>query len=81
MGITKKTIFIYKCDLCKAECAEDDTRIKIELNKGDGRDVGPAYLHGTLRVNQPYGTDNGIVCKQCKFTWLKKYLSEVKENK
>lgn len=74
MGITTKEIDIATCDICKAECGEADGNITIKVNDGDGRDVGPATINGKLVFNQPYGCQDGIVCRRCKLRFLFRYL-------
>lgn len=76
MGITTKTLQYCYCDLCNKRCGPADTRIVIEVYPGDGRDVGPGYLHGELKLDIPYGVSNGIVCKDCKIEWLRAYLEQ-----
>lgn len=70
----KVTLEIVKCtcDICGAECNEEDSKIEIKVNNGDERGVGSAYIYSTLRFEQHYGCSNGIVCNICK----KKYLAE-----
>ena len=75
MGISTKTITEITCDLCGAECSASDGAIYIKVNGGDGRDVGPATLTAVFRFDQPYGVQGGIICKACKFKWLRIYLA------
>ena len=63
------------CDICKMPCGKDDGKILIQVNAGDGRDVGPATINGLLQFNQPYGVSRGIVCRSCKKAWLTRYVS------
>lgn len=77
MGIVEKTVRICTCDVCQQPCGEQDGNIKIQVNSGDGRDVGPAHIHGALRFDQPYGCVNGIVCSRCKLEWLKRYVNDL----
>ena len=74
MGIAKKTIEVCTCDLCGSECGRHDGTIQIEVYPGDGRDVGPGHIIAEFRVHIPYQASNGIVCKQCKIDWLRKYV-------
>ena len=76
MGISTKTITVCTCDICGAECSMTDNEIYVQVNGGDGRDVGPAYVYGDLLFCQPYSVDKGVVCKACKIKWLKRYIAE-----
>lgn len=75
MGITTKTVRECTCDVCGKACGEHEGKISIQVNNGDGRDVGPATINGTLTFNQPYGCATGIVCEACKLKWLNVYLN------
>ena len=76
MGIEQKTITIVTCDICGNQCGKDDGAISIQVNGGDGRDVGPATIDGELRFTQPYGVSNGIICRACKVKWLRQYIEQ-----
>lgn len=76
MGIKTHTVTVATCDMCHAECGGTDGEIRIQVNNGDGRDVGPAFVSGELRFDQPYGVSGGILCQACKFKWLRKYLEQ-----
>ena len=75
MGISTKTVTEITCDLCGAECSVFYGVIDIQVNGGDGRDVGPATLTAAFRFDQPYGVQGGIICEACKFKWLRIYLA------
>ena len=75
MGISTKAITEITCDLCGEECGAFDGAIDIQVNSGDGRDVGPATLTAVFRFDQPYGVHGGIICKACKFKWLRAYIA------
>lgn len=77
MGIVEKTVRAVTCDVCQKPCGEHGGDIRIQVNGGDGRDVGPAHIYGSLRFVQPYGCTKGIVCKACKLEWLKRYVIEL----
>ena len=74
MGIKRTVVISASCDVCGNECQPDDSDVQIRVNNGDGRDVGPAYIHGRLEFDQPYGVYGGIVCKTCQIKWLKQYI-------
>jgi len=74
MGIKRTVIISTSCDVCGNECQPDDSDVQIRVNNGDGRDVGPAYIHGRLEFDQPYGASGGIVCKTCQNKWLKQNI-------
>lgn len=74
MGIVTKTVTICTCDICGENCSLNEDLVVIKVNNGDGRDVGPAYIEGNLVYKQPYGTQDGIICKSCKLKYLKKYV-------
>lgn len=78
MGVKKTTITEITCDICGKECGESDGSIRVMVNNGDGRDVGPAYVTGELRFSQPYGVTNGIICRDCKLEYLADYLSQLR---
>lgn len=77
MGVVKKTVVDVTCDVCKQACGESDGEVSIQVHGGDGRDVGPTYIYGTLRFHNPYVCDKGIVCKKCKFEWLSRYAGQL----
>lgn len=77
MGINKTVVTTYTCDLCHSECNESDSKIYIQVNGGDGRDVGPAYIEGALSFTQPYGVSGGILCRSCKKKFLEEYLKTI----
>lgn len=62
--------------ICRVDTIQesDDGDVQIRVNNGDGKDVGPAYIHGRLEFDQPYGVSGGIVCKTCQIEWLKQYI-------
>lgn len=74
MGIETKNIEIVTCDICQNTCGKDEGKITIQVNSGDGRDVGPATINGEITFTQPYGVSNGLVCRECKSRWLTEYL-------
>jgi hypothetical protein len=78
MGVITRTIKDATCDICMAECGEYDGDIEVRVNNGDGKDVGPAYITGTLRFYQPYGVSSGILCRACKLKFLTRYLNELR---
>ena len=75
MGISTRTVTEISCDLCAVECSASDGVIDIQINSGDGRDVGPATLTAAFRLDVPYGVSGGIICKACKLKWLGIYLT------
>ena len=77
MGVTRREVVEVNCDICGRDCAENDGDINIQVNGGDGRDVGPATIKATLRFNQPYGCSGGIVCVQCKHKYLAEYVAKL----
>lgn len=76
MGINRVTTVVCACDLCGSECGPAETRFIVEVHPGDGRDVGPGYLHGELKVDLPYRVNNGIVCEACKVKWMRQYIAD-----
>lgn len=74
MGIKVKTVEEVTCDLCGNDCRKGDGKIEIQINNGDGRDVGPGFIRAEFRSFQPYGVNDGIVCAPCKMKWLRKYV-------
>ena len=76
MGIQTKTMTVCTCDLCGAACRLNDGDVRIQVHPGDGRDVGPGFMHATMSVDLPYRVNKGIVCRSCKVKWLRAYLTE-----
>lgn len=76
MGVKTETVRTVTCDICHKECGERDGDISIQVNSGDGRDVGPAMIFGRLQFDQPYGCQNGIICTECKIKYLSLYVRE-----
>ena len=79
MARTVTTTETWTCDLCKGPAVPADQQLAVEVYPGDGRDVGPGYLHGALYVDIPYMVDRGIACKACKIKLLKKYLATLEK--
>lgn len=80
MGVITKTVELCTCDMCGAECDRDDGDVVVQVNSGDGRDVGPAFVWATLCFYQPYRCAIGIVCHTCKIKWLKRYMEQEKSH-
>ena len=76
MGIKQVTITTCTCDVCGEDCAKDESALKIQINSGDGRDVGPSYIYAKISVEHPYGCSNGIVCRKCQKEWFSHYFKE-----
>lgn len=76
MGIKTQTVMTCTCDMCHAECGQWDGEIKIQVDGGDGRDVGPGYIKGSLKVTLPYRVSDGIICHDCKIKWLAAYVAQ-----
>lgn len=70
------TKIVYNCDWCGCTCEKEDGRVTIEMAPGDGRDVEPSFIHAEFQLVIPYAISNGIICRQCKLTALKRYVSE-----
>lgn len=77
MGIRTISQVVITCDICESECGEKDGQINIQVNGGDGRDVGPATVEGNISFFQPYGVSDGIICVACKKKWLTKYVESL----
>lgn len=72
-----QTITTCTCDLCGNECAEAEGTVEIQIDGGDGRDVGPGFIRGCFAVFLPYGVDGvdgGEVCRTCLLKWLGVYV-------
>lgn len=72
--MAKKTQTVTTCDLCGDECSETDNLIEIQVDGGDGRDVGPSLIRGQVAVFLPYRTERGDICKPCLLRWLGVYV-------
>lgn len=77
MGIQTKTVTECTCDVCGNACRPDDTKLRVQINGGDGRDVGPSEIYATVMVNHPYRCDKGVVCKACQKKWLQRYINTI----
>jgi hypothetical protein len=73
--MAERTVVTYTCDLCESDCLASDREIAIKISNGDGRDVGPGFIRGTMGVFLPYEVSNGHLCKQCMRDWLTKWLA------
>jgi hypothetical protein len=76
MGIKISTVTTCTCDICTAECRQDDRRIIIDVKPAE-RDVGPSQITGSILYNEPYGSRDGYICKECKIRYLKQYIKEL----
>ena len=74
MAKKTQTITTYTCDLCGSECDEIDGIVEIQVDSGDGRDIGPGYIRGRIAAYLPYRADRGEVCKPCLLKWLDVYV-------
>lgn len=73
-GMSKVVTEQFFCDVCRKECGEHNNEIRIAINGGDGRDVGPSVIYATVYVNHPYVVSGGLVCAACCRKWLQKWL-------
>lgn len=80
MGVQTKTVKTVTCDMCNRACHETDDDIVIRVNGGDGRDVGPATIDGSIHFNQPYGVQGGLICIACKAKWLNRYVKTLEKD-
>lgn len=69
----------YYCDMCESLCSKDDGKIYLETSP-PARDVGARYVHAHLLYFAPYAFTDGLLCKKCKISLLKKYI-ELEESK
>lgn len=53
MGIQTKTVVTCTCDVCGEACCPEDNKLSIEINGGDGRDVGPSTIYATIFIEHP----------------------------
>lgn len=74
MGITTKIVKTVTCDRCGNECEEGENFIDFPINGGDGRDVGPTRIRGSITLYQPYGCSGGILCRSCLRALLRRFL-------
>jgi len=79
MGVTKKEIIECTCDVCDNPCDQYESRFEIQINGGDGRDVGPSKIRGLITVEHPYRCSSGVVCKKCQKEWLQRYINTLGE--
>lgn len=78
MGVSTETIKTVTCDMCGEKCKESDGVIGMQTDAGD-RDVGPGSFHGKVYYSKAYVCSNGVVCKQCKLSWLKRYVAKLEK--
>ena len=76
MGIKTSTCITCTCDICQAECSQDDRRIIVDVRPAE-RDIGPSQIRGSLLYDEPYGPSDGYICRKCKIRSLKKYIAEM----
>jgi len=78
---TTVTTDVYVCDLCKAECGENDGEVSICVHPGDGRDVWPSYIRAKFFVYWSYGKSgqNTHICTSCRMKWLREYVAGFEE--
>lgn len=69
-----QTITTCTCDLCGSGCDEKDGIVEIQVDGGDGRDVGPGFIRGQIAAFLPYRTERGEVCKPCLLKYLGVYI-------
>lgn len=74
MATTTKTVTQVTCDSCGTECKRSDAIIDFPVSGGDGRDVGPTKIKGTIRLYQPYGVADGDLCHACLYKFLSLYM-------
>ena len=74
MAKKTQTVTTCTCDLCGNECDEADGIVEIQVDGGDGRDVGPGFIRGRIAAFLPYRADRGEVCKLCLLKWLGVYV-------
>lgn len=73
MGISKREIIEYFCDLCLKQMEMNENIIDVIINSGD-RDVGPSVITAHFSLDIPYGCSNGIVCRECQIKYFRKYF-------
>ena len=76
MAIKEVTTVVCTCDLCGNTCGKNDGFIKVQVHPGDGRDVGPGYAFAEVRVDLPYSSSNGNLCRACTLSALRTHLQE-----
>jgi hypothetical protein len=54
----------------------DDRRIFIVVKPAE-RDIGQSEIRGSLLYDEPYGSRDGYICKECKIRYLKQYIKEL----
>lgn len=74
MAKKTQTVTTCTCDLCGNECDETDGIVEIQVDGGDGRDVGPGFIRGRITAFLPYRSERGEVCKPCLLKWLGVYV-------
>lgn len=73
MGKITETVIRCTCDVCGKKCLEDEGSIEVTVGYNMNSRV---FAYGDLKVYIPYGTSNGIICKECKIRLLKQYIQE-----
>ncbi len=80
MGIKISTVTTCTCDICSADCSPDERRIMVVVRPAE-RDVGQSEIRGSILYDEPYGTRDGYICKQCKIKYLKKHIEDLENGR
>lgn len=77
MGKIIETVTTCTCDVCGSICNENENKIDITFSYSlNDRN----YVYGSLYAYIPYGTSDGIVCRECKLTLLEDYVKKERNN-
>ncbi len=75
MAIIQQTITKCYCDICNKECEPTENLIDITTQYALN---DRCYMYGEVHAYIPYGTSQGVVCKQCKLHYLEEYIKKEK---
>lgn len=71
MGKVTKVTTVCTCDICGKECSDNEHTIDVTTGYNLN---GRCYMYGTLYAYVPYGTTQGVVCRECKLSLLEQYI-------
>lgn len=80
MGIKTTTTSIYECDICRREVPEARVFRSRDTTLWSDRNV-TATLHLGLRLEVSYATDNGVICKDCAASNMRRIADEIEKER
>ncbi|MNK60133.1 hypothetical protein D3C87_792610 [compost metagenome] len=78
MGIRTTTATHFECDICRREVPESRVFRSRDTTLWSDRDV-TATLYLSLRVEVSYVTNNGVICKDCATSNMRRIADEIEK--